>query len=305
MGGRTSPRDSLIALGTAFDAGISFFDTARSYGYGQSEALLGAFLQGRREKAIVCTKFGILPTQQRGWKQRLKPLARGAVRIFPGLRNVIRRQAGDQFVVGQFSIETLHASLETSLRELRTDFVDILLLHAPPLEVLSQEDLLVALGRLVEQGKVRMAGISADANVIEKYFEERPAPLTTAQFAVNASNMEMVELTRKNRELLLVANHPFGGPARAAGGRVALECLRQMNSISAELREKLDPGDPQAWPELLLNSILRGTGISAVIPAMMQVEHIHSNVKAVQTCRFSDGELETLRLALKAGLPAA
>jgi aryl-alcohol dehydrogenase-like predicted oxidoreductase len=218
---------------------------------------------------------------------------------------VARRQAGDQFVAGQFSIETLHASLETSLRELRTDFVDILLLHAAPLELLSQDDLLEALARLVEQGKVRMAGISADATVIGRYFEQRPAPLTTAQFALNASNMAMIELTRKDRELLLVANHPFGGPARAEGGSRILEYLRRMKIISSELREKLDPEDPQVWPELVLNSILRGTGISAVVPAMMQVKHIHSNVKAVQTWRFSDGELETLRLALKAGSPAA
>ena len=60
--GRVGRRESLAALGAAWDAGINFFDTARSYGYGESEALLGGFLRGnRRSQAVVCTKFGILP----------------------------------------------------------------------------------------------------------------------------------------------------------------------------------------------------------------------------------------------------
>ena len=61
--GRASRGESLKALGTALDAGITFFDTARSYGYGASEGLLGQFLQGRRDKVILCTKFGILLTK--------------------------------------------------------------------------------------------------------------------------------------------------------------------------------------------------------------------------------------------------
>jgi hypothetical protein len=65
--------------------------------------------------------------------------------------------------------------------------------------------------------------------------------------------------------------------------------------LSQELREKLDPADPQVLPELVLNCILDGTGISAVVPAMMQVRHIASNVAAVERCRFTSEELEVLR----------
>src|SRR5438128_566601 len=116
LGGRSSRRESLAALGTAFDAGITFFDTARSYGYGQSEGILGEFLRGRREQAFVCTKAGILPSAQAGWKQRLKPVARSVLRVLPGLRGLVRRQIGDQFVAGQFSVEAIGSSFETSLR---------------------------------------------------------------------------------------------------------------------------------------------------------------------------------------------
>lgn len=295
MGGRSSRRESLAAIAAAWDAGINFFDTARSYGYGESEGLVGEFLSGRRHEAVLCTKFGILPSSQGGWKQRLKPLARGALKIFPGLRGAVRKQVGDQFVGGQFSVETLRSSFETSLRKLRTDYVDMLLLHAAPVSALEQDDLMEALARLVESGKVRMAGISGELPVMERYFEERTRPLTTAQFALNLSNLGFVETTRQNGDLLLVANHPYGGPTGAAGGRAMVADLRNAPEVPAELREKLDPADPQVLPELVLNSILRGTGVSAVIPAMMQLRHITSNLRAIESCRFSEQELEFLR----------
>jgi aryl-alcohol dehydrogenase-like predicted oxidoreductase len=295
MGGRSSRKESMTAIAAAWDAGITFYDTARSYGYGQSEGLVGEFLQGRRGSAVICTKFGILPGTQGGWKQKLKPLARGALKVFPGLRGAVRRQIGDQMVSGQFSVETLRSSFETSLRELKTNYVDMLLLHAAPVSVLEQDDLLEALDRLVESGKVRMAGISGEQTVMERYFAKRPKPLATAQFALNLSSLGFAEITQQNKDLLLVANHPYGGPAGAAGGRAMVDHLRGSQEISSELREKLDPADPQVLPELVLNSILNGTGVSAVIAAMMQVRHVTSNIRAVESCRFSAQELTMLR----------
>jgi aryl-alcohol dehydrogenase-like predicted oxidoreductase len=295
MGGRSSRKESLTAIAAAWDAGITFYDTARSYGYGQSEGLVGEFLRGRREAAVICTKFGILPSAEGGWKQKLKPMARGALKLFPGLRSAVRRQVGDQFIAGQFSVQTMRASFETSLRELGTDYVDILLLHAAPSSVLQQNDLLDALERLVESGKVRLAGISGELPVMEQYFTQRPRVLGTGQFALNLSNIGFVELTRRNSDLLLVANHPYGGPAGASGGRAMVDFLRNAEEVPAELREKLDPSDPQVLPDLVLNCILNGTGVSAVIPAMMQVRHVTSNVRAVESSRFNAKELETLR----------
>lgn len=48
MLGRAGRRDSLAALGAAYDAGITFYDTARSYGYGACEGLLGEFFAGKK-----------------------------------------------------------------------------------------------------------------------------------------------------------------------------------------------------------------------------------------------------------------
>ncbi len=70
--GRVGRKESLAALGAAYDAGITFYDTARSYGYGESEALLGEFLRGRRDSVVVSTKFGILPAQTSFLKETVK-----------------------------------------------------------------------------------------------------------------------------------------------------------------------------------------------------------------------------------------
>jgi aryl-alcohol dehydrogenase-like predicted oxidoreductase len=295
--GRASRNDSIKALNAAFDAGITFFDNARSYGYGASEGLLGQFLQGRRDKVILCTKFGILPVA-RNWKQMVKPVARAAIRLVPSLRQAAQRQAANQFNANQFSITTLQSSLETSLRQLRTDHVDMLLMHEPPVTVLQQQDLLEALSRLVEQGKVRMTGISADLPIIEKAFAAHPAPLATAQFPLDLSNIAFTAKTAKQKDLFLVANHPFGGPTGVNGTRERIAQLAASFTFSAELREKLSTDDPQLLPELVFNAILSDTCISAVIPAMIQPAHIASNIAAIENCRFTPSELAEIRTAL-------
>lgn len=297
--GRVGRKDSLAALAAAEDAGVNFFDTARSYGYGESEGLLGGFLKGRRHAMVVCTKFGILPPKG-GWKQKVKPLAQAAIRVFPGLRKHARKQASGQSVSGQFSVEVLRASFETSLRELQTDYVDMLILHAAPLAVLDQDDLLEAMGRLVESGKVRMAGISGDHPVIAETFRRQPKWLTTAQFALNRSCLDFVSETRRPeaQNLLLVANHPFGGPAGVAAVQDSIVALRGNGELPPELRGKLDPADPQLMPELLLNVILQDTGIASVLPSMVRKSSLKSNLAAIDRCRFSLPELNLLREAL-------
>jgi aryl-alcohol dehydrogenase-like predicted oxidoreductase len=206
-----------------------------------------------------------------------------------------QKQVRNQFVPNQFTPEILRVSLETSLRELKTEYIDILLLHAAPESVLQQHDLLDAMHRQIQSGKVRMAGISADTQVIQKYFTERPKPLTTAQFALNLSNLRFAAEACRNDDLLLVGNHVFGGPSGAAAGKSMLSKLYTSPNLPVELREKLDPNDPQTLPEMVLNCVLRGTGLTAIVPAMMRVRHIQSNVRALENCRFTDEEITFLQ----------
>ena len=109
--GRVGRGDSLRAIGAAWDAGINLFDTARSYGYGEAEGLLGEFLAGRRSEAFISTKFGIWPEQQQGWKQLAKPIVRGLLKLVPGARALVRRGAATQMTPNQFTVPILRKSL--------------------------------------------------------------------------------------------------------------------------------------------------------------------------------------------------
>jgi aryl-alcohol dehydrogenase-like predicted oxidoreductase len=309
MMGSAGRRQSLTALGAALDHGINFFDTARSYGYGASEGLLGEFFAGRRDTVVLCTKFGILPAR-RSWKQTLAPMVRGLLKVVPSLRGAVRRQAGQLFTADQFSVPLLRSSFETSLRELRTEYVDLLLMHAAPPSVLDQDDLLDALGRLVEEGKVRVAGISGELPTIERTFAERPPVLGSAQFACNLGNFGLLERTASglldrsghaaSPGMFLVGNHPFGGPGGVAVTRSRIASLAADAALDGALRAKLDTKDPELLPDVMLNAILTGTGISAVIPAMLNPRHLAANCRVVSQSRFTPEEIVTVRGLLAA-----
>ena len=125
--GETDDRESLRALNAAFDQGITFYDTSNVYGDGHSEELIGACFEGRRGDVVIATKAGIT-SSYRGY---------------------------------DFSPAALRASLEGSLRRLRSDYVDILQLHnGGPDVVMGTPDVVELMQRFVAEGKVRCWGIS-------------------------------------------------------------------------------------------------------------------------------------------------
>jgi aryl-alcohol dehydrogenase-like predicted oxidoreductase len=74
--GRVGKAASLRAMNAAWDAGITFFDTARAYGFGEAEGVLGEFLKGKRERAVIATKYGIVPQRLSAVKKIAVPLVR-------------------------------------------------------------------------------------------------------------------------------------------------------------------------------------------------------------------------------------
>jgi aryl-alcohol dehydrogenase-like predicted oxidoreductase len=116
----------------AFDAGITLFDTADTYGtpHGRSEECLGAALKGRRDEIVLATKFGM---DMAGMN--------GADRGARGSRGYIVR------------------AVEASLRRLETDYIDLYQIHTPDPQT-PIEETLSALDDLVRAGKVRYLGNS-------------------------------------------------------------------------------------------------------------------------------------------------
>jgi aryl-alcohol dehydrogenase-like predicted oxidoreductase len=298
--GRSGRTESLRALAVAWDEGIRFFDTARSYGYGESEALLGEFLQGRRGRAVIATKFGILAARQSGWKRVAKTVARKILAVAPRAHYMLQRGAGSQFSHNQFTIPVLQRSIEESLRKLRTDCVEMLFLHAAPASVLGQDDLLEAMGRLVETGKVRIAGLSAEPDVVQLAMRRQTHPLRAMQFPCNVFNISADAgfTKRSGGSYALVANHPYGGVARVRQCREILRALIEKRELEADLGEKLGALEDAVFADVVLNVILRDSGIHVVVPAMMRAEHIRANVQAVAGSRFNSQEIARIRQAL-------
>ncbi|MDD5269590.1 MAG: aldo/keto reductase [Candidatus Omnitrophica bacterium] len=122
--GYRDDRKSIEAVRRALDLGINYFDTADIYGAGRSEEILGEALKGRRPKAVISTKAGL----------------KGG-----GMRDA--------------SPGSLKRALEQSLFRLKTDHVDIFLLHAPDAGVPIEESI-GAIDGLVKEGKARFGGVT-------------------------------------------------------------------------------------------------------------------------------------------------
>lgn len=115
-------------IDAALDVGVTFFDTADMYGDGRSEDFIGQALGQRRNEVVLATKFGAIARKQRNGEHW------GTVRYITGC-------------------------LETSLRKLRTDWIDLYQIHYPD-PATPIEETLAALDAMVRQGKVRAVGCS-------------------------------------------------------------------------------------------------------------------------------------------------
>ena len=115
------------AVHRALDLGVNCFDTAEAYGFGASERSLAKALGARRKDAVIVTKFGI------GYKEA------------PNFRD-----SGHQRAM---------ASIEKSLQNLNTDYVDVYMVHWPDVNT-PLDETMRALDDIVKQGKARAVGIS-------------------------------------------------------------------------------------------------------------------------------------------------
>jgi aryl-alcohol dehydrogenase-like predicted oxidoreductase len=125
--GSIEEADFIKAVNRALDLGINCFDTAEAYGFGASERSLAKALGSRRKEAVIATKFGV------GYKDA------------PNFRDGSRKR--------------MFGSIEKSLANLGTDYVDVYLVHWPDRNV-PFEETMRALEELVQQGKVRVVGLS-------------------------------------------------------------------------------------------------------------------------------------------------
>jgi len=173
--GRIGPREAARLIHAAVDSGILHFDTARVYGLGDSEYVLGRALR-RRPDISIFSKVGQGRAQHSRLRAHLhgagRPLARARARLLSTTENephptraFVRRT--------NFSTDYVRESIETSLRLLGREPLDGLLLHEITQKDVTPE-LIELLDGFIRQGKIRRYGTASDANALKDFQPAEP-----------------------------------------------------------------------------------------------------------------------------------
>ena len=148
--GRIEEEDKVILLERAFELGITFFDTADTYGEGYGEEILAKALRHERQNIIIATKFGYDfydSIERIGHKERTQ----------------------------RFEPAFIRFALEQSLRRLKTDYIDLYQLHNPRIDAIEDDEVFELMEALVNEGKIRYYGSALGPDI--GWFEEGEASM--------------------------------------------------------------------------------------------------------------------------------
>ncbi|UYG04094.1 aldo/keto reductase [Halomonas sp. LR3S48] len=173
--------EALRALDEAFEMGYRHFDTATLYGATANERVVGKALASKRHQILLASKCGMAINPELGKK------------VIDGRPETIRRQC------------------EESLERLRTDHLDLYYLHRMDRQVPIEESV-GALGRLVEQGKVRAIGLSeVSAATLHRARAEHPIAAVQSEYSLWTRNPEIALIDAcREADTALVAFSPLG-----------------------------------------------------------------------------------------------
>lgn len=230
-------------LNLALDLGVTLFDTAR--GYGRSEERIGRHLAHRRDQFVLVSKCGY------------------------GIEGV-----------EDWTPEAITAGIDEALGRMRTDYLDVMLLHSCPRHVLERPGLLDALERAVQAGKVRVAGYSGEN-------EDLAFAIETGRFGAIECSVNLFDqrglsgLVARAAEkgMGVIAKRPLANaPWRFQERPVGDYCEVYWERMQAM---RLDPG-PLGWDELALRFAAYAPGVSCAIAGTANREHLKRNVALVE-----------------------
>lgn len=172
-------------LQQACDLGITFFDTADTYGNGLGETMLAEALGPRRSHITIGTKFG-----------------------YDFYHHTARR--GHEELPQDWRPEYVRVALEASLKRLKTEYVDVYQLHNPRLDALKRDDLFATLEALKQEGKIRAYGPALGPAIAPRQIDEGAC-------AITARHCDVVFIIYNLLEQMLGAQlFPLGRQAQTA-----------------------------------------------------------------------------------------
>lgn len=279
-------RESLRALERAISEGVNFIDTARAYGDGHSERLVGRVVEGVSERVYVATK---VPPKNLIWPA---PDGISVDEVFPG--------------------EHVRSSTEASLRHLGMESVDLLQLHVWHDAWIGEGDWLETIQALRDEGKIRHFGISMNdhqpanglqavrerlvdsVQVIYNVFDQSPADeLFPACREQGVAVIVRVALDEGGLTGRITADSEFpDGDFRNHyfGGDRARQVEERVNAIAADLG--IETGEMAATA---LRFVLSEPAVSTVIPGMRSVRNVERNVAIADGRGLPAEQVEKLR----------
>jgi len=216
--------EGLALIERALEAGITFFDTASSYGQGDSERLLSLALS-EYEDIIVASKIGkVVPLKARITKPA-KAMIRKATRLLPSLSGAIRSSRGAQLPTN-FEPPFLERQLGTSLHRLDLSARPLMMLHSPDVDTLQEGSAIDVLAKARAAGRVQLIGASVDDLEAAKAVlaDER---IDAIQCPFNSTEPGFADWVREAKSYgkLLVAREIFGGVN--VSGQRTLESIKE------------------------------------------------------------------------------
>ena len=178
--GPSDEAESLETIRRAIDLGITFFDTAELYGWGENEKFLGRALQGVRDDVVIATKFGFQQTE-------------------------------NPYEIGlDSSPENIRKVAENSLRYLGTDRIDLFYQHRPDPDV-PVEDVAGTVADLVHEGKVLHFGMSeVGEKTIRRAHAVQPVTALQTEYSLFERDVEVLFPTLRELGIGFVPYCPLG-----------------------------------------------------------------------------------------------
>ncbi|TVQ53968.1 MAG: aldo/keto reductase [Phycisphaerales bacterium] len=259
-------------LNDLLDAGANVIDTAAMYR--GSEAMIGETIGHRRDEYILISKCG---------------------------------HAIEETDAAPWSPELIRASVERSLKRLRTDVIDVMLLHSCDLETLKKREALDELMRLREEGKIRFAGYSGD-NEAAAWAVTQPdvRVLQTSINLCDQNNIEHVLPAARDHEVGVMAKRPIANAAWKDAEQYeryrdyAQPYVERFKAMGLSLDLLETDGDPNlVWPEIALRFTLTVPGVHTAIVGTTRPDRIPANLEAVQKGPLPDQIFEKIRSAFR------